>query len=101
MTKSTKKLLIMKLAARVWPPSICSRGGALLAYLVLKRGGCSDFKIKRVNRGVETIEGGQQKEGSTSKATPEHQKRVEVKVRSHGRCFAIALRKMKQLMFCH
>jgi hypothetical protein len=46
----TTRFLIMRLATRVWPPSICSRGGALLAYLILKRGGCSDFKIKRAKR---------------------------------------------------
>jgi hypothetical protein len=32
------------------PPSICSQGGALLAYLILKRGGCSDFGIRRAKR---------------------------------------------------
>jgi hypothetical protein len=46
MTKSTKKLLIMKLTARVWPLS----SDALLAYLILKRRGCSDFEIKRAKR---------------------------------------------------
>jgi hypothetical protein len=42
--------LIMELATRVWLPSICSRGGALLLNLILKRGGCSDFEIKRAKR---------------------------------------------------
>jgi hypothetical protein len=45
-----QKFLIMKLATRVWPLNVCSRGGALLAYLILKRGGCSDLKIKRAKR---------------------------------------------------
>jgi hypothetical protein len=61
-------------------------------------------KSREQREGDETIEGGQQKEGSTSKATLEHQKRMEAKVgnsnfylnkvRSHDQCFA-ALRKMK------
>jgi hypothetical protein len=59
MTKLTTRFSIMELATRVWPPSICNRGGALLAYLILKRGGCSDFEIERAKRIAETIEEGQ------------------------------------------
>jgi hypothetical protein len=60
-------------------------------------------KSREQREGAETIEGGHQEEGSISKATPEHQKRMEAqvgsfsfeldKVGSYGRCFAIALRK--------
>jgi hypothetical protein len=50
MTKLTIRFLIMELATRVWPPSICSQGSAILAYLILKRGGCSDFEIKIAKR---------------------------------------------------
>jgi hypothetical protein len=34
-------------------------------------------KSREQREGAKTIEGGQQEEGSTSKATPEHQKRME------------------------
>jgi hypothetical protein len=37
------------------------------------------LKSREQRKGAETIEGGQQEEGSTSKATPEHQKRIEAK----------------------
>jgi hypothetical protein len=37
------------------------------------------LKSREQREGVETIEGCQQKEGNTSKATPEHQKRMEAK----------------------
>jgi hypothetical protein len=76
MTKLTTRFLIMELAIIVWPPSICSRGGALLAYLILKRGGCNS-KSREQREGAESIEGGQQEERSTSKVTPVHQKRME------------------------
>jgi hypothetical protein len=37
------------------------------------------LKSREQREGDETIEGGQQEEGSTSKATLEHQKRMEAK----------------------
>jgi hypothetical protein len=36
------------------------------------------LKSRGQREGAKTIEGGQQEEGSTSKATPNHQKRMEV-----------------------
>jgi hypothetical protein len=36
------------------------------------------LKSREQREGAETIEGGQQEEGSTSKATSVHQKRMEV-----------------------
>jgi hypothetical protein len=37
-------------------------------------------KSREQREGSETIEGGQQEEGSTSKATPKHQKSMEAQV---------------------
>jgi hypothetical protein len=73
MAKLTTRFLIIELATIVWLPSICSRGGVLLIYPILKRGG-----LQRL-RNQESIEGGQQEEGSTSRATPEHKKELRPK----------------------
>jgi hypothetical protein len=69
----------MGLAARFWPLSICSRAGALLAYLILREEVAATLKSREQREGAETIERGQQEEGSTSKANPDYQKRMEDK----------------------